>query len=84
MAECGKEFAQFGLAKKSKEKPQNFLVHPSNRHGQGINAYSSHTKGCLIVKNGADPDTLLKSTSFELSSIKRKGIPSQFEIGFCR
>ena len=63
---------QFGLAYKSKEKPQSFLVHPSNRHGQGINAYSSHTKGCLIVKNGADPDMLLKSTAFELSNIKEE------------
>ena len=42
------------LAYTSQLQPGLLLVHPQNRGGTGINAWSMHAKGSMICQSGAD------------------------------
>lgn len=55
------------LAYTSQLEPGLLLVHPQNRGGTGINAWSMHAKGAIICQSGADLNLLMGSVCFELS-----------------
>ena len=45
---------------------EQFLVHPDNRGGMGINAHDAHETLATVFKVGADPEHLVKATAFEI------------------
>ena len=55
------------LAYTSQLQPGLLLVHPQNRGGTGINAWSTHAKGSMICQSGADVTLLGGSVCFEMS-----------------
>ena len=65
--EIKKVFMENSLAYTSQLDPGLLLVHPQNRGGTGINAWSMHAKGAIICQSGADLNLLMGSVCFELS-----------------
>lgn len=49
------------------EKPDAFLVHPSNRGGLMLNPFDVHDKGHTMLKVGVQLTKLNESVAFELS-----------------
>ena len=45
--------------------PEEFLIHPSNRSGLGVNAYNVHRVGAMLKQIGVDPAELEKAVAFE-------------------
>ena len=54
------------------EKPESFLVHPSNRGGLMVNCHDVHDKGHTMLKVGAQLSKLTDSVAFELSRNAQK------------
>ena len=65
--EIKKVLMENSLAYTSQLDPGLLLVHPQNKGGTGINAWSMHAKGAIICQSGADLNLLMGSVCFELS-----------------
>ena len=53
------------VARQEVHEPDEFIIHPSNRSGLGVNAYNVHRVGAMLKQIGVDPAELEKAVAFE-------------------
>ena len=63
--DCIDRLIEGKVAKNLVAEPDEFLIHPQNRSGLGVNAYNVHRVGAMLKQIGVDPSELEKAVAFE-------------------
>lgn len=63
--DCVDRLLKDKVAKQIVAEADEFMIHPSNRSGLGVNAYNVHRVGAMLSKIGVDPAELEKAVAFE-------------------
>jgi len=63
--DCVDRLSKEKVAKQIVAEADDFIIHPSNRSGLGVNAYNVHRVGAMLRQIGVDPAELEKAVAFE-------------------